>query len=120
MDLTASLPLIAAGRIKALATTGPVRAAALPNVPTVAESGFANYQATTWVGIFAPKGMKPDHIQYLNKQINQVLVEPEVKAKGSAQGLEVAGSTPAQLQQFLSEETAKWRTVITAANIKLQ
>jgi tripartite-type tricarboxylate transporter receptor subunit TctC len=118
MDLTASLPLIASGRIKALATTGTTRSVALPDVPTVAESGYAGYDAVTWISLFAPKGMNPADIARLNKQVNDILNDPAVRKKGIAQGLEVGGSTPAQLQTFLAQENVKWRGVITRAGIK--
>ena len=119
MDLTASLPLIAAGRIKALATTGAARSAALPEVPTVAESGFAGYDAVTWIALFAPKGMNAEDIRKLSVQVNEVLSDPEVRRKGVAQGLDVAGSTPAALQKFLADESVKWRRVVTDAKIKI-
>lgn len=119
MDLTASLPLIAAGRIKALATTGAARSAALPEVPTVAESGFAGYDAVTWIALFAPKGMNAEDIRKLSVQVNEVLSDPEVRRKGVAQGLDVAGSTPAALQKFLADESLKWRRVVTDAKIKI-
>jgi tripartite-type tricarboxylate transporter receptor subunit TctC len=119
MDLTASLPLIAAGRIKALATTGAVRSAALPEVPTVAESGFAGYDAVTWIALFAPKGMNAEDIRKLSAQVNEVLGDPEVRRKGVAHGLDVAGSTPAALQKFLADESLKWRRVVTDAKIKI-
>jgi tripartite-type tricarboxylate transporter receptor subunit TctC len=118
MDVTASLPLIASGRIKALATTGSARSAALPDVPTVAESGYPGYDAVTWVSLFAPKGMNPADVTRLSKQVNEVLNDPAVKKKGIAQGLEVGGSSPAHLQAFLGRENAKWRGVITSAGIK--
>jgi tripartite-type tricarboxylate transporter receptor subunit TctC len=118
MDVTASLPLIASGRIKALATTGSARSAALPDVPTVAESGYPGYDAVTWVSLFAPKGMNPADVNRLSKQVNEVLNDPAVKKKGIAQGLEVGGSSPAHLQAFLGRENAKWRGVITSAGIK--
>lgn len=119
MDLTASLPLIAAGRIKALATTGATRSAALPDVPTVAESGWAGYDAVTWIALFAPRGMKPDDVRKLSSQVDAVLSDPEVRRKGVAQGLDVAGSTPAALQKFLADESVKWRRVVTDAGIKI-
>lgn len=119
MDLTASLPLIAAGRIKALATTGAARSAALPDVPTVAESGFPAYDAVTWIALFAPKGMKQEDVRKLSVQVNAVLADPAVRAKGVVQGLDVAGSTPAALQKFLADENLKWRRVVTDAGIKI-
>lgn len=119
MDLTASLPLIAAGRIKALATTGSVRSAALPDVPTVAEQGYPSYEAVTWISLFAPKGMKAEDIRTLSKQVNAVLADEGVRRKGVEQGLDVAGSSPEALRKFLGDETAKWRNVVTHAKIKL-
>lgn len=119
MDLTASLPLIASGRIKALATTGAARSAALPEVPTVAESGFPGYDAVTWIALFAPKGTKAEDLRLLSTKVNEVLNDPEVRRKGVAQGLDVAGSTPAALQKFLTDESVKWRRVVTDAKIKI-
>ncbi|WP_219209681.1 Bug family tripartite tricarboxylate transporter substrate binding protein [Variovorax boronicumulans] len=119
MDLTASLPLIASGRIKALATTGAARSAALPEVPTVAESGFPSYDAVTWIALFAPKGTKAEDVRLLSTKVNEVLNDPEVRRKGVAQGLDVAGSTPAALQKFLADESVKWRRVVTDAKIKI-
>jgi tripartite-type tricarboxylate transporter receptor subunit TctC len=119
LDLTAAMPLISAGRIVALATTGATRPPALPNVPTVAEAGFAGYEAMTWIGLFAPKGMNPDNVNKLSRMVNAVLAEESFKKNAAGKGLDAAGSTPEALQRFLAEESRKWRTVIRRANITL-
>lgn len=119
LDLTAAMPLISAGRIVPLATTGSVRPAVLPNVPTVAEAGFPGYEAMTWIALFAPKGMNPENVNKLSKMVNAVLADETFKKNAAGKGLDVAGSTPEALQRFVSEEVRKWRTVIRRANITL-
>ncbi len=120
VDLTASLPLIAGDRVTPLATTGPERPAALPDVPTVAESGYPDYESLTWIGLFAPSGMNADDIATLSEHVNAVLAEPAMQEKAQSYGLKVAGSTPADLQAFLVSENEKWKKVITDAGITLQ
>lgn len=120
MDLTASIPLVASGKLKALATTGTRRSPALPDVPTVAEAGLPGFSADTWVGIFAPKGTPRPIVEKLSAEIRTALALPELRARAQMQGLEVAGSTPAELQSFLQAESAKWKRVVREAGIKLQ
>ncbi|OVZ55233.1 hypothetical protein CDO44_23670 [Pigmentiphaga sp. NML080357] len=120
MDLTASIPLVASGKLKALATTGTKRSPALPDVPTVAEAGVPGFAADTWVGIFAPKDTPRPIVEKLSTEIRTALALPELRARAQTQGLEVAGSTPAELQQFLQEESVKWKRVVSEAGIKLQ
>ena len=120
LDLTASLPMIASGRIVALATTGATRPSALPNVPTVAEAGFPGYEAMTWISLVAPKGMKREHVAKLSGMVNAVLADDAFKKSTAAKGLEAAGSTPDELQRFIASESEKWRGVIRSAGIKLE
>jgi tripartite-type tricarboxylate transporter receptor subunit TctC len=120
VDMTAALPQIAAGRMKALATTGAVRASALPNVPTIAETGFPGFDAVGWVALFGPQGLDPEIVRFLNKEVNLVLNDPDVKQKGSQQGFDVAGSTAEKFKLFLPAEIVKWRKVITTGNVKLE
>lgn len=119
LDLTAAMPLITAGRILPLATTGPKRSPALPNVPTVAESGYPGYEAMTWIALFAPKGMDPVNVNALSKRVNAVLADETFRKNASAKGLDAVGSTPQALQDFLATESVKWRSVIRQANISL-
>jgi len=119
LDLTAALPLINAGRIVALATTGSKRPAALPNVPTVAEAGYPGYEAMTWISLVAPKGMKREDVAKLSGMVNAVLAEDSFKKSTAAKGMEAVGSTPEALQKFIAAENVKWREVIRGAGIKL-
>ncbi|MBO9515450.1 MAG: tripartite tricarboxylate transporter substrate binding protein [Variovorax sp.] len=120
MDLTASIPQVSADRIRGLAVTGPARAGALPSVPTVAESGYPGFSAETWIALFAPAAMNPADVERVSTAVNKVLADTEVRALGAAQGLDVAGSTPAELGAYLATEGAKWRRVVEAANIKIE
>lgn len=119
LDLTAALPLINAGRIVALATTGSTRPTALTNVPTVAESGYPGYEAMTWISLVAPKGMKREHVDKLNGLVNTVLAEEAFKKSTAAKGMDAVGSTPEALQRFISAEAEKWRGVIRRAGIRI-
>ncbi|VCU68229.1 Tripartite tricarboxylate transporter family receptor [Pigmentiphaga humi] len=120
MDLTASIPLVASGKLKALATTGTGRSPALPDVPTVAEAGLPGFSADTWVAIMAPKGTPGPVVDKLSAEIKTALALPELRARAQTQGLEVISSTPAELQDFLRSEAEKWKRVIKEAGIKLQ
>jgi len=119
LDLTAAMPLISAGRIVALATTGAERSAALSNVPTVAESGFPGYEAMTWIALFAPKGMNPQNVNKLSKMVNAALADREFKKNAASKGMDAVGSSPEALQRYVNEESQKWRSVIRQAGIKL-
>jgi tripartite-type tricarboxylate transporter receptor subunit TctC len=119
LDLTAALPMISAGRIVALATTGSTRPSALPNVPTVAEAGYPGYEAMTWISLVAPKGMKREQVDKLNGMVNAVVAEESFKKSTAAKGMDAVGSTPQALQRFISAESEKWRDVIRRANIRI-
>lgn len=119
LDLTAALPMISAGRIVALATTGSTRPSALPNVPTVAEAGYPGYEAMTWISLVAPKGMKREQVAKLNGMVNAVVAEEAFKKSTAAKGMDAVGSTPEALQRFISAESEKWRDVIRRANIRI-
>src|SRR5690606_17919801 len=94
LDLTAALPMIASGRIVALATTGSKRPSALPNIPTVAEAGYPGYEAMTWISLVAPKAMKREDVAKLSGLVNAVLAEDSFKKSTAAKGMEAVGSTP--------------------------
>lgn len=120
LDLTAALPMINAGRIVALATTGSTRPSALTNVPTVAESGYPGFEAITWISLVAPKGMDRELVAKLNGMVNAVLTEESFKKSTAAKGMDAVGSTPEAMQRYLTDESVKWRGVIRRANISIQ
>ena len=111
---------IAAGKLKGLAVTSATRSAAMPELPTVAESGVPGYAAGTWYGILAPAGTPADILARVGAETRKVLAQPEVKAAFVAQGMDPVGDTPAQFAGYMREESAKWGKVIREANIKAQ
>jgi tripartite-type tricarboxylate transporter receptor subunit TctC len=115
--LPSSIAYIKAGRLRALAVTTERRAAALPDVPTVAES-LPGYEASAWFGMGAPRGTPAAIVDKLNNEINAALADPTMKAKLAEQGGELLPGSPADFGKLIAAETEKWRGVIQAANIK--
>jgi tripartite-type tricarboxylate transporter receptor subunit TctC len=113
-------PHVKAGKVKALATTGPRRDPFMADVPTVAESGYPGYEATNWYGYFAPAKTPKDVIERLNREIVKALGTPEVKDLFAKQGLEAAPGTPDQLAAFDKREHDTWGNVVKQAGIKAQ
>lgn len=106
------------GKLRGLAVTGSRRAAALPDLPTVAEAGVPGYSAGTWYGLFAPAGTPPAIVARLSEETRKALANPEVRASFAAQGVEPAGNTPEQFASFVRNEHAKWGRVIRESGIK--
>lgn len=117
-NMAASYPLVSGKKLKVLATTGTKRSAALPNVPTIAESGLAGYQVYEWNGLFAPARTPTDIIEKINKATLEVLAQPDIKERLAAIGAEASGSRPGEFHKFLDAETAKWANVIKQGNIR--
>jgi len=113
-------PHVKAGKVKALATTGPKRDPFMADVPTVAESGYAGYQATNWYGYYAPAKTPKDIIERLNREIVKALNSAEVKELFAKQGLEAAPGTPEELAAFSKSESETWARVVKQAGIKAQ
>jgi tripartite-type tricarboxylate transporter receptor subunit TctC len=114
-----SIPYISAGKLHALAITTATRSAALPDIPTLGEF-IPGYEASSIFGLGAPKNTPAEIIDKLNKEINAGLADPRIKARlADLDGTALVGS-PAEFAKLIAEETEKWRTVIRAADIKLQ
>ena len=116
--ISTAVPQVKAGKARALAVTGPRRAAALPDVPTVAETGLKGYEATNWYGMVEPADTPRTIIDRLNKATVAVLGMPDVKQALLDQGIEAAPNTPEQFAAYIKSETAKWAKVIKAAGMK--
>ena len=112
-----SIEYIRAGRLRALAVTTATRSDALPDVPTVGEF-VPGYEASGWFGIGAPKSTSSEVVDQLNKQINQGLADPKMKARFADLGGVPMPMTPADFGKLIADETEKWGKVIRAANIK--
>jgi len=110
---------IKSGKLRALAVTGANRSAALPNVPTLAESGVKDVDVYSWQAIAAPKGLPKDVKARLHTTIVNTLRDPQIKDKLSEQGFEIVASSPEQFAKFQAQELARWRDVITNGKIEI-
>lgn len=110
---------IKSGKLRALAVTGANRSAALPNVPTLAESGVKDVDVYSWQAIAAPKGLPKDVKARLHTTIVNTLRDPQIKNKLSEQGFEIVASSPEQFAKFQAQELARWRDVITNGKIEI-
>jgi len=111
------LPLIQEGKLRALGAAGRKRAAALPDVPTLAET-LPGFEIGSAVGLVAPAGTPPDVVDLLNREIGVIIATPEFHQRMAAIGLDVVGATPAAYAKSISEDYAKWGKVVAAAGIK--
>ena len=109
-----------AGKLRALATTGPKRAALLPDVPTVAESGYPGYEAMNWYAYVAPAKTPKEIVERLNRELVKALNNANVVALLQQQGLEPSPSSPAELARYIEREYQTWGRVVKRAGIKAQ
>ncbi|MGH8621870.1 MAG: Bug family tripartite tricarboxylate transporter substrate binding protein [Burkholderiales bacterium] len=119
-QISSALPYIKAGRIRAIAVTTAKRTAALPEVPTLAESGVPGFDASTVTGVLAPARTPRDVVQKLNAALNQVLAQAAVKERFAALGAEVHPSTSDALGAWIRDDLAVWMKVVKQAGIKLE
>ena len=110
-------PHVAAGRLVALATTGPKRTALMPTVPTVAESGYPEFEAMNWYAFVAPAKTPKDIIEFWNREIVKALTDPQVKAELDKHGLEPAPSSAEDLARYIQRENEKWSKFVREAKI---
>jgi tripartite-type tricarboxylate transporter receptor subunit TctC len=117
--LAGMLPHIRSGKLRALAVTGAQRSPQLPDVPTLAESGFPGYAAYVWLGLLAPKGTPQPVIERLNREVLAVLDGAEVKGYMANASIEALGSSPAEFGAFFRTERDNWAKVIQSTGAKL-
>jgi tripartite-type tricarboxylate transporter receptor subunit TctC len=114
-----ALPHIQSGRLRALAVTSAKRLSSLPDVPTMAEAKIPDFVVEQWQAIYVPAGTPKPVVTRLNEEIVKLLKDPDVVARLEKVGVNVVGSTPAQLAELQRNDTAKWARVIKSAGIKL-
>lgn len=115
----ALLPHIRSGRLRALAVSSTTRLPTLPDVPTVAESGFPGFEADQWYGLVAPAGTPPDTIKRLNEAANAGLQRPEVAKSLVSEGAVPLGGSPQSFGELIAREIPRWREVVKASGMKL-
>jgi tripartite-type tricarboxylate transporter receptor subunit TctC len=116
-QMYAAMPSIKGGRMRALAITSKLRSPLLPDVPTMAESGYPAVEVLNWQGLVGPKGLPVALIQQLNAACNKALQDPEVKDRMLSQGNEVGGGTPEQFAALIKAEAPRWGKVVRDAKI---
>jgi tripartite-type tricarboxylate transporter receptor subunit TctC len=114
-NLPSSLQFIKTGKLRALAVTSLARSQALPDVPTLAESGLPGFEASSWFGLLAPAGTPGDIVAKLNGAVATWLASPDAKDKLAAQGAIAAGGSPDAFVKHIADESAKWAKVVKAS-----
>jgi tripartite-type tricarboxylate transporter receptor subunit TctC len=118
--LPTQIPLLKAGKYPGIAVTGAARSAALPDLPTVAESGFPGFEATSWNALLAPAGTPADVIGKVNGIVNDYLASDKGRQQLAKFDMQGGGGTPGDLQAFMASEAAKWGPIIKAAHITME
>ena len=118
--IPAMLPFIREGRVKPLAVTSARRSGALPDVPSMAESGYAGFDVLNYFALMAPIGTPPAVIERLNQAINKVVQMPDVLARFKVDAVEPAAGTPVQLGRFIEADFGNWRNVVRSQNLKIE
>ncbi|MFC4278065.1 Bug family tripartite tricarboxylate transporter substrate binding protein [Achromobacter aloeverae] len=117
-NLSTAAPMIKSGDLKALAVTSSRRSDAFPDLPTIAESGYPEYEISSYFGLAAPAGTPPAVVDTLNQAVMEALKSPAIQAQFKTLGAYAQPNTPAQFSAFLHKENQKWRDVIKASGLK--
>lgn len=118
--VSSSLSMINAGRLKALAVSGLHRVPSLPDVPTIAESGYPGFNVINTYGILVPAGTPPDVVKILNTELHAILQMDDVKAKFTMQGIDPAGSSSAAYRSMTEQQADQWAQVVKASHISTE
>ena len=116
--ITTMTPMVKAGRVRALGTTGLKRSSVLPEVPTVSEAGVKGYEATIWLGVMAPAGTPKAAIDRLNAEIVKLVGRADVKKAWNEQGAEPMSMSPGEFEKYLNDDIAKWAKVVKASGAR--
>jgi tripartite-type tricarboxylate transporter receptor subunit TctC len=114
------MPQVRAGKVRALAVTAAKRSSALPDLPTVAESGVAGYEAASWYGVLVPAGTPRAIVMKLNSEVAHIAQLPDVRERLAADGADPGGNSPEEFGAYIRRELARWKTVIEQAKIPRQ
>ena len=112
-----ALPFLSSGRVKPIAFAGPARSGAFPDLPTVAESGVPNFDYSSWIALFAPRGTPNDVVQRLRVEIDRILARPDIKERFAKSGLELWNRSPEALTATIRDDFVRGREVVKVAKI---
>jgi tripartite-type tricarboxylate transporter receptor subunit TctC len=115
-----TLPYLQTGKLRPLAVTSASRSPLVPNIPTVAESGFPGYESDVWFGLFAPAGTPPVIVSKISADIRRALTEPKMRHKLESSGFAIVASSPSEFTVRVQDDIQKWRKVIVDGNIKIE
>jgi tripartite-type tricarboxylate transporter receptor subunit TctC len=118
-SLPSSIQFVKSGAIRALAVTTSRRSSALPDVPTIAESGYPGFSMSTWYGVWAPAGTPAAVVQRLSSEISSIVRLPEVRSQFEKLGAEPVGNTPAEFTAFAKAELVKWAGIVKQSGAKV-
>jgi tripartite-type tricarboxylate transporter receptor subunit TctC len=118
--MLATYPLVQGGKLKLIAVSSSKRMSAIPNVPTIAESGVPGFETGSWQGVIAPAGTPADVVAKLNGEIIKIVSTPEMRERLAAQGADVRTTTPAEFGTFIGNEKARWAKVVKDAKVKIE
>ena len=116
--MPAAMPFVKSGKLRPLAVTSDRPSLAMPGLPTISDSGLHGYSATTWYGLYAPKGTPPEIINRINQATIEVLKIPELREQLIQRGFEPVGNSPKEFATFISSEIIKWAKVVRIAGIE--
>ncbi|MBN8478044.1 MAG: tripartite tricarboxylate transporter substrate binding protein [Burkholderiales bacterium] len=119
-QMATAVPHVKGDRVRALAVTTSTRSAAMPEVPTVAESGVPGFETNAWFGVVGPAGMPKDVADRIQASYARALAQPDIKEKLAAQGLTLVGNKPEEFGAYMQAEMGKWAKVIQEAGIKIE
>jgi tripartite-type tricarboxylate transporter receptor subunit TctC len=119
-DMAVVLPHVQAGRLRALAVTGPAPTPLVPGVPTVAESGVPGFSMTSWWGILGSAGIQQPIVTRLNTELTKILQSKDVKDRFATLGVDATTSTPADFAAFIKTEVAKYAKLIQQVGVKVE
>ena len=114
-----ALPMLKAGRVRALGVTSAARMPTLPDVPTIAETGLPGYEVTNWYGVMVPAGVPKDIVSKLHGDLVKVLKSPDVQQRFAAEGGDATPNTPEEFAAFIRNEIAKWAVAVKASGAKV-
>src|SRR5437762_8674189 len=119
-NISEAVPHVGAGRLRALGVTGARRAAALPEVPTIAEAGVPGYEFSTWHGVLAPRGTPGELVALLNAKLKAALRSPELSARFAQMGLDVIASSPEEFSAHLKKEIEQWGKLLRERRMRAE